>query len=65
MKIFSIIFVILIFLIFVILAGIANDYSHEMSYERGYLNACKDFYKGSLRYELKSNPDGSITWQKK
>jgi uncharacterized protein YpmB len=33
-------------------------------YEEGYLDACKDFYKGKLKYDLIENNDGSKTWQK-
>jgi hypothetical protein len=33
-------------------------------YEQGYLEACKDFYKGKLKYDLIENPDGTKTWQK-
>ena len=27
-------------------------------YETGYRNACRDFYKGNLKYELVVNADG-------
>lgn len=33
-------------------------------YEEGYLDACKDFYKGKLKYDLIENEDGTKTWQK-
>ena len=34
------------------------------SYERGYVDACKDFYKGKLKYDLVTNPDGTREWKK-
>ena len=34
------------------------------SYEQGYLDACKDFYKGKLKYELVKNDDGTVEWKK-
>lgn len=33
-------------------------------YESGYLDACKDFYKGKLKYDLIENEDGSRVWKK-
>lgn len=33
-------------------------------YERGYLDACKDFYKGKLKYDLVKNDDGTVVWKK-
>lgn len=34
------------------------------NYEKGYLDACKDFYKGKLKYDLVENEDGSRVWKK-
>ena len=34
------------------------------NYEKGYLDACKDFYKGKLKYELLKNDDGTVVWKK-
>lgn len=34
------------------------------NYEKGYLDACKDFYKGKLKYDLIENEDGSRVWKK-
>ena len=34
------------------------------SYEQGYLDACKDFYRGKLKYELVKNDDGTVEWKK-
>ena len=36
----------------------------ETSYENGYLDACKDFYKGKVKYDLIEDTDGSKTWKK-
>ena len=33
-------------------------------YEQGYLDACKDFYKGKLKYDLVEHNDGTRTWEK-
>lgn len=51
--------------IFTIAACLFNciEYYHK-SYEKGYLDACKDFYKGKLKYDLVNNPDGTRTWKK-
>ena len=34
------------------------------SYENGYVDACKDFYKGKLKYDLVEHEDGTKTWEK-
>ena len=34
------------------------------SYEQGYIDACKDFYKGKPKYELVKNDDGTVEWKK-
>ena len=34
------------------------------SYEKGYLEACKDFYKGKAKYDLVKNEDGTVEWKK-
>lgn len=38
--------------------------SAKSNYEEGYLDACKDFYKGKLKYDLVENPDGTKEWKK-
>jgi hypothetical protein len=43
---------------------ITADNLVKNSYERGYVDACKDFYKGKLKYDLVSNPDGTREWKK-
>lgn len=37
--------------------------NHE-SHESGYIEACKDFYDGKLKYELKEFPGGEHKWVK-
>lgn len=34
------------------------------SYEQGYIDACKDFYQGKLKYTLIENNDGTREWKK-
>ena len=34
------------------------------NYEKGYIDACKDFYRGKLKYELVKNDDGTVIWKK-
>ena len=36
----------------------------EVSYEQGYVAACKDFYKGKLKYDLIEHEDGTKTWER-
>lgn len=36
----------------------------KKSYEQGYIDACKDFYKGKLKYDLIKNNDGTVEWKK-
>ncbi len=36
----------------------------KKSYEEGYIDACKDFYKGKLKYDLIKNDDGTVEWKK-
>ena len=36
-----------------------NKDSAKSNYEEGYLDACKDFYQGKLKYDLVENPDGT------
>lgn len=38
--------------------------SAKRNYEEGYLDACKDFYQGKLKYDLVENPDGTKEWKK-
>lgn len=33
-------------------------------YNAGYLDACKDFKKGNLKYTLVDNSDGTSVWKK-
>ena len=36
----------------------------KRNYERGYLDACKDFHQGKIKYELVEHADGTRTWEK-
>jgi len=36
----------------------------KKSYEQGYLDACKDFYNGKMKYDLIKNNDGTVEWKK-
>jgi hypothetical protein len=38
--------------------------SAKSNYEKGYIDACKDSYKGKLKYNLVENPDGTKEWKK-
>ena len=42
----------------------AHKNSVKSNYEEGYLEACKDSYKGKLKYDLVENPDGTKEWKK-
>ena len=49
--------------------GIGIGYYHMVKdgnkhYEKGYLEACKDFYKGKTKYDLVKNDDGTVEWKK-
>ena len=49
--------------------GIGIGYYHMIknankNYEQGYLDACKDFYKGKIKYNLVKNSDGTDIWKK-
>lgn len=44
--------------------GKGIEQKSEADYEAGYLAACKDFYKGKVRYDLITNPDGTSEWKK-
>lgn len=43
---------------------ITADNLVKNSYERGYVDACKDSYKGKLKYDLVTNLDGTREWKK-
>lgn len=36
----------------------------KSNYEAGYVDACKDFYKGHVKYDLVENSDGTKEWKK-
>lgn len=70
-KILKIIAVFLAFFV-IIMIIISCFYGHYITvnetsnkaYEQGYLDACKDFYKGKIKYDLVENNDGTKMWKK-
>lgn len=36
----------------------------DNAYNQGYIDACKDFYQGKLKYDLVKHADGTITWER-
>lgn len=58
-----------IFLIIGYALGVGIGYYHMVkdetkNYEKGYLEACKDFYKGKTKFDLVKNEDGTVEWKK-
>jgi uncharacterized protein YpmB len=52
--------------IFILTVKESNEQrKHELTekYEEGYLDACKDFYKGKTKYDLVKNDDGTVIWK--
>lgn len=57
---------VILWLALTVVAGVfVSSCSHKEGYEEGYIKACGDAHQGRLRYELKENPDGTRTWEKK
>lgn len=50
----------------ILLYATAMEQKREVlkSYEKGYIDACKDFYKGKLKYDLIEHEDGTKTWER-
>lgn len=46
------------------LSAYMKDKQEKSIYEQGYIDACKDFYKGKLKYDLVENKDGTKVWKK-
>lgn len=42
----------------------AANSSYKRGYEIGYIDACKDFHQGKIKYELVEHDDGTRTWEK-
>lgn len=40
------------------------DNTRDVSFEQGYKQACIDFYKGKIKYDLIKNEDGTVEWKK-
>lgn len=54
---------IVLFIVLILL--ILSDFIfYKRIYESGYIDACKDFYQGKVRYDLITNPDGTREWKK-
>ena len=64
MIFFSIVVVIVIVMTVMFTGIVFNIIIIKQQYEAGYLDACKDFYKGKLKYDLIENPDGTKEWKK-
>jgi hypothetical protein len=45
-------------------ANLHKDQMLAEKYEEGYLDACKDFYKGKPKYDLIENEDGTREWRR-
>lgn len=58
--------VLIIITLVIITVGISKgiEQKSQAAYEAGYLAACKDFYKGKVRYDLIANSDGTREWKK-
>ena len=67
-KFIIICLIIAIMILFLIATGEEEQREKEKiksnAYEQGYIDACKDFYKGKTKYDLIQNDDGTKTWQK-
>ena len=58
-------FFLAIFFFFIILMGMINIFSHDKNiYEKGYMDACNDFYNGNLKYKL-IETEGKKIWKRK
>lgn len=58
---------ILILIIFnLVVFGISVSFTRaqQQEYERGYLDACKDFHQGKMKYDLIEKSDGTKEWIK-
>ena len=53
-----------VFIVIVCIFGWREDREAKEEYEKGYIDACKDFYKGKLKYDLVDNGDGTREWKK-
>lgn len=52
------------FILIAFIFGWYGDREAKEQYEQGYKAACKDFYKGKLKYDLIENLDGTREWKK-
>ena len=62
-----VLFASMIFFALIIVGAIAHNENMEKEYQehykKGYIDACKDFYKGKLKYDLIENEDGTREWK--
>lgn len=67
-KCLAVLFVGLMFFVLIIVGAISHkenmEKEHQECYKKGYIDACKDFYKGKLKYDLVENEDGTREWKK-
>ena len=61
---YSIYLAMIIIIILCILIVLETIKMFKNQYEQGYIDACKDFYQGQLKYDLVTNSDGTREWKK-
>ena len=65
LKIFTIVFCFCIAIGFLIIIFLSEDQERdEKKFEEGYIQACKDFHSGKLKYDLVKEPGGEVKWKK-
>ena len=63
-KIVNLIIIVFCILIGLILASVTYKIIQDREYEKGYIEACKDFYNGKTKYTLVDKKDGTRMWEK-
>ena len=62
------IFIIAMMFVIFIADAIAHKENMEKEYQeyykKGYIDACKDFHKSKLKYDLVENEDGTREWKR-
>lgn len=66
LKIFAIVFCFCIALgLLITIITMAEDLGKDAeNFEKGYIQACKDFHSGKLKYDLVKEPGGEVRWKK-
>lgn len=57
----------MVVMIFIVIEKMQNNKEliiAQTAYNQGYIEACKDFYQGKLKYDLVKHADGTITWER-